>query len=71
MPKRETIADRVMNEVTVYGGLPMRRCDVFTLATEHMGEYAAPPFGADYFAFAGPAVALDPWPIAKAREIMR
>lgn len=66
---RETLCDRIMNEVTIYAGLPLRRCDAFTLAREHQGNYAG-RFGADYIAFAFPAVEMEPWPIDEARRIM-
>lgn len=65
------LVSKMMNEVAIYGGLPMRRADIITLATEHMGEHAREPFGAQYFALHGPAVDLEPWPLDEAREIMR
>jgi hypothetical protein len=64
------ILDRMMNEVAVYGGLPLRRCDILRLATEHLGKDAGEPFGAQYFAFHPPAVELEPWPLEEARRIM-
>lgn len=67
---RKSLVSHLMNEVTNYGGLPMRRCDVLRLATEHMGEHARPPFGAEYFAFAGPTVNANPWTLEAAREVM-
>lgn len=70
MSRRETLCDRIMNEVTIYGGLPLRRADVYTLASEHQGGYHG-KFGADYFAFAFEAVDMEPWPIDHAREIMK
>lgn len=68
--RRQTLADKIMNEVTIYGGLPMRRADVYTLAREHQGEYRG-RFGADYLAFARDAVDMEPWPLDEAREIMK
>lgn len=68
--RHETVVTRLMNEVIIYGGLPMRRADVYTLCTEHLGEHAGPPFGADFFAFYPPAVELEPWPLEEARRIM-
>lgn len=47
-----------------------RRCDVVTLATEHLGPGAGEPFAAQYFAFHGPAVNADPWPLDQARKVM-
>lgn len=70
---KPTLATRLMNEVIIYGGLPMRRCDVYTLAAEHLGSHARDRFGADWFAF-GPyakVVDMEPWTLAEAREIMR
>jgi hypothetical protein len=61
----------LMNEVILYGGLPMRRADVFALATEHMGDRAGRRFGADYFAFRPTAVDAEPWPLDEARELMK
>lgn len=52
--RRPTVVDKVMNEVTLYGGIAMRRADAYTLASEHMGESAGGRFGADWFAFGGP-----------------
>lgn len=69
--QRKTLADRIMNEVILYGGLPMRRCDVYTLATEHLGGQARGRSGADYFAFAPAAVEMEPWALDQAREIMQ
>lgn len=71
MSKRITIIDRLMNEVTLYGGLPMRRCDVLRLATEHMGEHAKEPFGAQYFAMHGQTVEMEPWDLDEARQVMK
>lgn len=70
---RTTLVDRMMNELTIYGGLVMRRCDVLRLAKEHLGEHAKEPFGAQYFAFHPPALedqTLEPWPLEEARKIM-
>ena len=71
--RRPTLVDELMNEVTFYGGLPMRRCDVFTLCTEHLGDEAkrCELYGADYFAFR-PAAApahVTPLPLETARRI--
>lgn len=70
MRHRTNMVTQIMNEVTLYGGLPMRRCDILILAWEHMGEGAREPFGAQYFALHGPAVAMEPWPLAEARKVM-
>ena len=69
--RRPKLIDRLMNEVAIYGGLPMRRGDIVTLATEHMGERAREPFGAQYFALHGAAVDAEPWPLEDARRVMR
>jgi hypothetical protein len=68
--RKPTLADRMMNEVTIYGGLPMRRCDVVTLAAEHLGGIRE-PFGAHYFAFHGETVDMEPWPLDEARKVMQ
>jgi hypothetical protein len=67
--RRETLIDRVMNEVTLYGGLPMRRGDILILAAEHLGPHANCRFGADYFAMMPPAVDMEPWTLDEARRI--
>jgi hypothetical protein len=67
--KRTTLVDRIMNEVALYGGLPMRRCDIYTLATEHLGEHAGAPFGADWFAFHPVTVNVEPLSLGMARRI--
>lgn len=67
---RETLCDKIMNEVTIYGGLPMRRADVYILAREHQGDYRG-RFGTDYIAFVHKTVDVEPWPIDQAREIMK
>lgn len=68
--RKPAIIDRLMNEVAIYGGLPLRRCDIYRLATEHLGSQAGPPFGADFFAFSPEAVEMEPWPLEEARRIM-
>ena len=65
-----SLAQQLFDEVTIYGGLPMRRADVMVLATEHMGASAGPPFGADWLAFGCPAVDLPPWSLEEARKVM-
>jgi len=65
-----TVLDRIMNEVALYGGLPLRRGDILRLAEEHLGAGAREPFGAQYFALHGPAVDIEPWPYEEARRIM-
>lgn len=67
--RRPTLVDRVMQEVTIYGGLPLRRADVYALASEELGERAGGRYGAQWFAFGGPAVDLTPWSLSEAREI--
>lgn len=68
---KTNVVTQIMTEVALYGGLPLRRCDILVLAKEHLGkEGAREPFGAQYFALRGPAVQMEPWPIEKAREIM-
>ena len=69
-PARQTLVTRLMNEVVIYGGLPPRRCDILTLATEDLGSQAGTKFGAQWFAFHGPAVNFEPWPLEQAREIL-
>lgn len=64
-----TVLERIFNEVKIYGGLPMRRGDIAVLAREHMGPEAREPFGPQYFAFHGPAVDMEPWPLDEARRI--
>ena len=67
--KKRRFMDELMNEVALYGGLPMRRADIYTLAAEHLGQHASGRFGADYFAFRPPAVDMEPWPLDEAREL--
>lgn len=62
--------DLILNEVALYGGLPLRRRDILTLAKEHLGKDAKEPYGAQYFALHPPASKLDPLPLAKARALM-
>jgi hypothetical protein len=69
-PDNRQILSRLLAEVAIYGGLPMRRGDIYTLAAEHMGERAGGRFGADYFAFHPPAVDAEPWPLEEARREM-
>lgn len=61
--------DRLMEEVALYGGLPLRRGDILRLAQEHMPGVGE-PFGPAYFAFHGPAVDFEPWPLEEARRVM-
>lgn len=70
MAKFENVTQKILTEVAIYGGLPMRRGDIARLAQEHLGERAGEPFGAWYFALNGPAVETEPWPLEKAREVM-
>lgn len=67
---RHTLVTRLMNEVAIYGGLPLRRYDILTLATEDLGSQANTKFGAQWFAFHGPAVEMEPWPLEEARRIL-
>jgi hypothetical protein len=53
-PVHTTTIDRIMNEVALYGGLPLRRGDILKLAKEHLG----------------PAVETEPWPYDEARKVM-
>lgn len=65
---RSTPADQLLNEVALYGGFPLRRCDILTVAAEDIGKAnAGRTFGADWFAFHPPAVNMDPWPIDEYR----
>lgn len=68
--RRPDALRRIMEEVVIYGGLPMRRCDVYALACEHLGDQAGRPFGADWFAFGPEPVELEPYSLADARRIM-
>ncbi len=54
-----TIVDHLMNEVISYGGLAMRRCDVYREIEERTGDLKA----ADYFAFRPSATVLDVEPL--------
>lgn len=65
------ITTALLNEVTFYGGIPLRRADVATLAAEHLGERDCRPYGSDYFAFHGLAVDREPWTLEAARELMQ
>jgi len=68
---RETLASRILNEVAIYGGLPLRRGDILRLASEHLGpEQCHGRFGAQYFALHGPVVDLEPWSLDEARKVM-
>lgn len=58
-------AAELLSQVILYGGLPMRR----VLATEHLGEHAGGPFGADFFAFYPKEVTADPITLDEARVI--
>lgn len=68
--RKPTVADKLLNEVAIYGGLPMRRADIYTLACEHMGKNADSRFGAWYFALHGPAIEAEAWPLVEARAVM-
>lgn len=70
MRTRTTLVDRIMNEVALYGGIPLRRYDIARLAREHLGPDAKEPFGPMYFACHGPAVEFEPWTYEAARETM-
>ncbi len=65
-----TLVDRLLNEVANYGGLALRRGDIHTLATEHLGAHAGEPFGAWYFALHGPALDGEPFDLETARDMM-
>lgn len=71
MSRRQRLTDRVLSEVALYGGFPMRRVDILALAMEDLGEHAHGKFGADYFAFNGPAVDAEPWSIAEVKAAVR
>lgn len=64
------LIDRIMGEVALYGGLPLRRSDILRLAQEHMPGVRE-PFGPAYFAFHGPTVDLEPWPFEEAQRVMK
>lgn len=49
MSTRPKLMERVMDEVVYYGGIPLRRRDVFRHATEKCGLKAS-RFGADFAA---------------------
>lgn len=57
-----------LNEVTLYGGIPLKRGDVFNIAKEDIGEGV---FGADFYAYAGKAVDLEAWTIAEFRHMQK
>ena len=38
---RETFMDKLANETILYGGLPLRRCDVYRDALERTGSHRA------------------------------
>lgn len=63
------IVDGLMNEVILYGGIPMRRCDVYRDALEATGSHKA----ADMFAFGLRARAVDakPWSLDTFRRLVR
>ena len=47
MPKSQNITDKLMNEVIIYGGLPVRRIDVHRDVMKNLNNRKA----ADMFAF--------------------
>lgn len=67
--RKPSFIDNLMSETVLYGGLPMRRCDVLRVATEDMGERAPKLYGPDYFAFFPPAVEAEPLTIEQFRAI--
>jgi hypothetical protein len=67
---RFSVIDRIMNEVALYGGIPLRRGSILKLAKEHLGADAKEPFGAQYFALHGLAVEMEPWTLEAARQLM-
>lgn len=67
--KRESLASRLFNEVALYGGIPLRRCDILRAAREDLGDHADDRFGADYFALHGPAVDAEPWTLEAFRAL--
>ena len=56
---RSTIVADLMNETILYGGLPLRRCDVYKDALDRTGSRWA----ADMFAFAPHHKAVDVKPL--------
>lgn len=52
--------DRFVNEVIVYGGVPMRRCDVYAVCLEDTQDKRC----ADYFAFGSAQKAIDAEPVS-------
>lgn len=64
------VIQTLMNEVALYGGFPLRRYDILYFAKQHLGKDAGEPFGAEYFAFHGPAVEMEPWPREAAAKIL-
>jgi hypothetical protein len=55
----ETFMDKLANETILYGGLPLRRCDVYRDALERTGSWRA----ADMFAFGLNKHAIDTPPM--------
>lgn len=57
--RKLTCNDILMNEVISYGGIPMRRCDVYQHGLKNGRGIGY--FGADYSAFAPAAIDEEPW----------
>ena len=65
---------RVMNEVICFGGIPLRRCDAYSIACEsdpewRAGDPASGMFGPDYQAFAPEAINAEPYTLEEARDL--
>lgn len=61
-------AEKFLNEVALYGGIPLRRGDIFNIAKEDIGEGV---FGADFYAYAGKAVNQEAWSIDEFRHMQK
>lgn len=68
--KRQTLTDKIMNEVIIFGGIPLRRCDAFTIAQENQPDWnPGDKFGCDYQAFAPKAVDMEPYTLEEYRAL--
>jgi hypothetical protein len=63
--KKMNCVDRFYNEVISYGGIPIRRCDVYELARKAQPSWkpGSGRFGPDYQAFTPEAIDAEPWTI--------
>lgn len=70
--KNQTMADKMMNEVISFGGIPLRRCDAYQIAREQNPSWNPGDgcFGPDYVAFAPKAIDGEPWTAEEMRNLL-